>query len=274
MGRLKKNLIERAYSQLEIPVYTEDEAGPYQTVPYPAKSWQLEGEPARYPHEYIKQGTAKIMTLFEPKTGKVRVKGVVSCTNQVLHPWLKEQLEEMLAALPKPKQGLNQTENRALWESWQAGLTVVPSLGPVEKVMPPLRALLVIDNLAGHHTVSFVVWLFEHGIMPLFTPLGGSWLNMTESIQAILKQRGLDGSHPKTPQQIIKFLEETAEGWNKAPTPFVWGGKRQARRQRLREKGWQHRQRLGGSGACILRFIKKAPTPALPHRLPASQVAH
>jgi len=28
--------------------------------------------------------------------------------------------------------------------------------------------------------------LFEHGIMPLYTPLSGSWLNMTESIQRIL----------------------------------------------------------------------------------------
>ena len=42
------------------------------------------------------------------------------------------------------------------------------------------------DNLAGHLTPRLVVWLFEHGIMPLYTPLGGSWLNMTESIQRIL----------------------------------------------------------------------------------------
>jgi predicted unusual protein kinase regulating ubiquinone biosynthesis (AarF/ABC1/UbiB family) len=42
--------------------------------------------------------------------------------------------------------------------------------------MPPLRLLLVLDNLSGHHTPSFVMWLCEHGIMPLYTPLGGSWL--------------------------------------------------------------------------------------------------
>jgi len=46
--------------------------------------------------------------------------------------------------------------------------------------LPPLRMLLVLDNLAGHTTPSFVCWLFDHGIMPLYTPLGGSWLNMTE----------------------------------------------------------------------------------------------
>jgi transposase len=33
--------------------------------------------------------------------------------------------------------------------------------------------------------------------MPLYTPLGGSWLNMTESIPRILIRRGLAGTHPK-----------------------------------------------------------------------------
>ena len=42
------------------------------------------------------------------------------------------------------------------------------------------------DNLAGHHTPAMVIWLFQHGIMPQYTPLGGSWLNMAESIQRIL----------------------------------------------------------------------------------------
>ena len=56
--------------------------------------------------------------------------------------------------------------------------------------------LLVLDNLAGHKTPEFVCWLFAHGIMPLYTPVGGSWLNMAESIQRILKRRALDGQHP------------------------------------------------------------------------------
>src|SRR5579864_7944183 len=95
-------------------------------------------------------------------------------------------------------------ENRAAWEHWQAGLTVKPTL-PDE--LPPLRMLLVMGNLAGHLTASFVVWLFEHGIMPLYTPLSGSWLNMTESIQRILAQRTLAWQTPADPQQIIDWLE-------------------------------------------------------------------
>ena len=105
--------------------------------------------------------------------------------------------------------------------------------------------LLVWDNLTGHKTPSMVEWLFQHGIMPLYTPLGGSWLNMTESIQRILKRRALDGQHPTRPEEIITWIEAVAKAWNRNPTPFEWGGKRAARRARSH----QRRQALGGSGA-------------------------
>lgn len=68
---------------------------------------------------------------------------------------------------------------------------------------PPLRLLLVLDHLTGHYTLDFLCWLFAHGIMPLYTPLSGSYLNMAESIQRILKRRALDGQQPQSPQEII-----------------------------------------------------------------------
>jgi hypothetical protein len=71
-----------------LAVWTEDEAGPYQTVPYPGESWQPEGHPVRRPHEYIRNGTAKILTLFHPTSGQVRVKGVTQSTHAIIHPWL------------------------------------------------------------------------------------------------------------------------------------------------------------------------------------------
>ena len=61
--------------------------------------------------------------------------------------------------------------------------------------------LLVWDNLAGHHTPALVDWLVEQGVWPLPTPLGGSWLNLAESIQRILVRRALDGQHPTTPRR-------------------------------------------------------------------------
>lgn len=68
---------------------------------------------------------------------------------------------------------------------------------------------------------------------------------MAESIQRSICRRARAGQHPQTPQQIIDGLEATARAWNQAPTPFEGGGKRQARRQRAR----QRRHTLGGSGA-------------------------
>lgn len=243
-------MIEDAYrigAAMGLPVWCTDQAGPYQTIPYPGQSWQPEGEPARQPHEYIRDGTAKVLTLFHPTDGHVRVKGVTACPNSVLHPWLKGELAAILAAMPDPPTEPT-TGWRAAWERWQEGLTIKPTL---LDELPPLRMLLVLDNLAGHKTPELVCWLFAHGIMPLYTPVGGSWLNMAESLQRILKRRALDGQHPESTGQIIAWFEAVARHWDAAPTPFVWGGKRAARRRRQRER----RHRLGGSGACSLAPI-------------------
>ena len=245
-------MIERAHlvaEKLGLAVWNEDEAGPYQTVPYPGSSWQPEGEPATQPHEYIRNGTAKLLTLLQPATGEVRVKGVTSCPNAVLHPWLKDELTAILMTLPSPRYPLSPEENRAVWESWREGLTLRVML-PAD--LPPLRLLLIWDNLAGHKTPELLGWMFSQGILPLQTPLGGSWLNMAESIQRIIVRRALDGQHPTSPEQIIDGLEAVARHWNAHPTPFVWGGKRAVRRKRARER----RQALGGSGACTRRPIR------------------
>jgi hypothetical protein len=160
-------LIERAHLEAEklgLAVWNEDEAGPYQTVPCPGSSWQPEGEPAKEPHEYLRNGTAKLLTLFHPATGKVHIKGVTSCPNVVLHGWMKEELSTIVATLPEPLIQLSPEENRAVWESWQEGLTVRVTL-PAQ--LPPLRMLLIWDNLAGHKTPELLLWLFSQGILPL-----------------------------------------------------------------------------------------------------------
>ena len=50
---------------------------------------------------------------------------------------------------------------------WQDGLTAPFTL---PEPLPPLRLLLVWDNLAGHKSTDMVWWLCQHGIMPLYTP--------------------------------------------------------------------------------------------------------
>jgi hypothetical protein len=244
-------LIEDAYTagaSLGLEVWCEDEAGPFQAIPHPGASWRPEGDPARQPHEYVRGGTAKLLTLFRPADGRVRVEGATTCPNTVLHPWLKRELADILASLPSPPATAD--TSRAGWERWQAGLRVRITL-PAE--LPPLRVLLVLDNLAGHKTPELVLWLFARGIMPLFTPLGGSWLNMAESIQRVLKRRALAGEHPTDPAEIMTRFESVAGHWNAAPTPFVWGGKRAVRRKRQRER----RHAAGGSGAFTRQPIRR-----------------
>ena len=141
---------------------------------------------------------------------------------------------------------------RRMWAEWYEGLSAAPTL-PDD--LPPLRMLLVQDNLAGHKSHDLVQWCFSQGIALLYTPLGGSWLNMAESIQGIIERRALNGQHPSNPEQIIEWLEAAVRGWNKNPTPFVWGGKRAARRDRARKR----RQDLAGSGAYIRRIRPRTP---------------
>ena len=99
----KKELIDMAYREGEkmgLATWVEDEAGPYQTVPYAGESWQPESQPVHQPHEYIRNGTAKMLTLFHPASGTVRVKGVTQSTNAILHPWIKAQVEDILKIAP------------------------------------------------------------------------------------------------------------------------------------------------------------------------------
>ena len=105
-------------------------------------------------------------------------------------------------------------------------------LHPAPADLPPLRVLPVWDNLAGHKTPEMVPWLCRHGIMPLYTPLGGSWLNMAEAIQRLLKRRALDGQQPRRPAESGPWFEPTARHWNQHPPPFVWDGRRRQRRRR------------------------------------------
>ncbi|MGH2410451.1 MAG: transposase [Chloroflexota bacterium] len=232
-----------AYHQAEaagIPVWCQDEAGPYQAIPQPGARWQAKGHPQRQPHEYLRGGTAKLLNLFRPATGEVRARGVTSSANVVLHPWLRAELTSILAQVPPapacPTAALPAVRR---WETW---------LGqPPREPLPPLRLILVWDNLAGHKSQALVDWLLRQGVVPLYTPLSGSWLNMAESVQHILGARALAGQHPQSSAEIIAWLEATVVGWNRAPTPFAWGGKRQERRERARTRWRAHR--LRGSGA-------------------------
>ena len=130
------------------------------------------------------------------------------------------------------------------WDVWQAGLTL-PFTLPEE--LPPLRLLLVWDNLTGHKTPELLLWLCAHGIMPLYTPVGGSWLNMAESHPARAQAPRARRAASEPSRGIGRLFEQTARCSNAQPTPFVWNGKRRQRRRRF---SYDAIHRLSGYGAC------------------------
>jgi hypothetical protein len=221
-----------------VPVWCEDEAGPFQAIPQPGASWEPTGVPVRQPHEFIRGGTAKLLTLFRPATGLVRGEPVERTTNAILHPWLKRELAAILADTPR---GEGAGEHWQAWDTW--GYAPERLARYTDTPAPAIRLLLVLDNLAGHYTRDWVAWCLEHGIALLYTPLGGSWLNLAESVQRILKRRALDGQHHETAAAVMEALTAVIRGWDRAPTPFAWHGKRWERRRRARER----HHRVGGA---------------------------
>ena len=148
----------------------------------------------------------------------------------------------MLTQIEKrqPAESLPPEEERPLYARGETWLGHPPG-----RPLPPVRMLLVLDNLAGHLSSDLVRWFFDHGVMPLSTPIGGSWLTRAESVQRILARRALAGQHPQTAGQVMEWLEQTVAGWNQTPTPFSWNGKRRRRRERARLR------RLGDSRAAL-----------------------
>lgn len=79
------------------------------------------------------------------------------------------------------------------------------------------------------------LWLWKSGTMPLYTPIGGSWLNMTDSIQGTLTGRALSGNIRSPPKRLItsagrpaitaadknfqlsRVVQEASCGWSVAP---------------------------------------------------------
>jgi hypothetical protein len=187
----------------------------------------------------VRGGTANLLTLFRPATGEVRACGVARAPNSILHPWLQAELSLILASLP-PAPALRAAPFVPYWWQRRQELPYYDD--------PPIRLVLIWDNLAGHKRAELLRWLYSQGILPLYTPLAGSWLNMAEALQRIIVRRALAGQHAQATAEIIDWLDETVAGWNAEPTAFVWDGKRRERRRRARQR------QLGGAATVPDQF--------------------
>lgn len=244
-GGPEKKRIDQASQEAEaagVALWNQDEAGPSHAIPQPGADGHPAGTPRLLPHASQRGGTANTLTPVRPATGMLRAAGVLSAPNAVVHPWLTEpflqelaEIEHRIPAATLPPEA--ECPPAARWETWLGG--------PPPRPLPPLRLIVIWDTLAGHRTRSFVDWLLDHGVMPLATPLSGSWLTMAESVQRIIVPRAMAGQHPQNAQESIDWLEQTVAGWNADPTPFVWNGKRRRRRERATLR------RLAGSGTAV-----------------------
>lgn len=148
----KRTLIDAAYrlaEQYGVPLWCQDEAGPYQAIPQPGARWAAQGDPPRQPHEYVRGGTAKLLTLFRPATGEVRAKGVTSGANAILHPWLRDELTQILQGLPQTAACGPDAPFLPYW--WRRRQELAERYHD-----PPVRLILIWDNLAGHKTPELV----------------------------------------------------------------------------------------------------------------------
>lgn len=144
-------MIEWAYQAAEqagLPLWCQDEAGSYQTIPSPGGDWHQAGKPKQQPHEHFRDGTAKVLTLFRPATGEVWAKGVEHAPNAVFHPWLKEELLGLLAQQekehPYASQAIDPTPS-AIWGHWYHWWWSYEWPKPC----PRLPLILVRDHLEG-----------------------------------------------------------------------------------------------------------------------------
>jgi hypothetical protein len=197
------------------------------------------------PHEYVRGGTAKLLTLFHPASGLLRAKGVLSAPNAVLHPWMQDQVQSILDQLDKKPLPVRVPlpDDHPLLLTWQHWWWSYERPKPA----PALRLILSLSTIwLGTCRITWCAGCsntaFCRSTRPCRVP-GSTWPSRCNASSCAAPS---PGSIRKTRSPVIDWLEQTVAGWNQHPTPFVWNGKRRRRRERARLR------RLGGSGAAVL----------------------
>src|SRR5450755_1465153 len=113
----------------------------------------------------------------------------------------------------------------------------------------PLRLLLKSneESVASFHRIT------RGSPKSIMSQLYIGFYNMSESVQRIIKRRALQGYHTYDVEILKEWLTDAVIGWNRHPTPFIWGGKRHARRDRA----YARRHRMGGSGATTASVVPR-----------------
>lgn len=88
---------------------------------------------------------------------------------------------------------------------------------------PGERLCVVMDNLNTHKGTLAQEWLEKHPLVSFhYTPTHASWVNLAECFFSILTRKGLQQSVHRSNRELVRFLKEFVEQYNKTCGPYIW----------------------------------------------------
>ena len=141
------------------------------------------GKPRLWSNEYVRHGTQTMLAAIEIETGKATT-------------WV------------------NKTRKAA---------DFVTFMDQVVGEYPGQRLCVVMDNLNTHKGKMAQEWLDKHPQVSFhYTPTHASWVNLAECFFSILTRQGLQQSVHRSNRELVGFLKDYVNRYNKTCGPFVW----------------------------------------------------
>lgn len=141
------------------------------------------GKPRLWSNEYVRHGTQTMLAAIEIETGKATT-------------WV------------------NKTRKAA---------DFVTFMNQVIREYPGQRLCVVMDNLNTHKGKMAQEWLDKHPKVTFhYTPTHASWVNLAECFFSILTRQGLQQSVHRSNRELVGFLKDYVNRYNKTCGPFVW----------------------------------------------------
>lgn len=141
------------------------------------------GKPRMWSNEYVRHGTQTMLAAVDIETGKATT-------------WV------------------NKTRKSA---------DFITFMDQVVQAYPGQRLCVVMDNLNTHKGAMAKEWLQHHPLVSFhFTPTHASWVNLAECFFSILTRKGLQQSVHRSNRELVRFLKEFVEQYNKTCGPYLW----------------------------------------------------
>jgi hypothetical protein len=148
------------------------------------------GQPERFDHEYVRNGTANLFMTFEPLLGRRAVRVTQRRTAQDFAEvvrWLVEAVHEGAEKVVLVCDNLNTHKPASLYEAF-----------------PPERARGIAERIEWH-----------------YAPKHGSWLNMAEIELSVLQRQALD-RRIEAQEQMARITSAWEEGRNERGVEVKW----------------------------------------------------